>query len=73
MSHKFSASIWKEGDGYVAQCIEIDIASQGDTEQEALTNLREAVDSFFECASEEEIEERYHPEMQIAQFEIAHG
>ncbi|MCX5772682.1 MAG: type II toxin-antitoxin system HicB family antitoxin [Candidatus Hydrogenedentes bacterium] len=73
MAHKFSASIWKEDDGYVAQCIEIDIASQGDTEAEALANLREAVDLFFECAPPEEVTERYHPEIQVAQFEIAHG
>lgn len=60
MTHKLSATIWREGDGFVAQCIEIDIASQGDTEQEALANLREAVDLFFECAPPEEIAERYH-------------
>lgn len=71
--HKFSASIWQEGVGYVAQCIEIDLASQGATKEEALANLREAVDLFFECADSQEVAERYHPEVQITYFEIAHG
>lgn len=57
--HKFSASIWIEGNGFVAQCIEIDIASQGQTREEALNNLREAVDLFFSCADEREISTRY--------------
>lgn len=48
MKRTFSASIWKENDIYVAQCIELDIASQGSTEEEALKNLREALELHFE-------------------------
>ena len=48
MKRAFAASVWKEGDWYVSQCLEIDVASQGKTEEEALTNLREALELYFE-------------------------
>ena len=37
-----------EDDLYVAQCLELDVASQGKSEQEALENLREAIELHFE-------------------------
>ncbi len=40
--------MWQEGPSYVAQCLEIDIASQGETEDEALANLKEALELHFE-------------------------
>ncbi len=43
MKRTFTASITQEGDWYVAQCLEVDVASQGETEEEALVNLGEAV------------------------------
>lgn len=48
MLRTFSASIWKEDKWYVAQCIEVDVASQGKTKEEALANLREALELHFE-------------------------
>ena len=53
MNRPFAASVWKEGDWYVSQCLEINIASQGETEEEALANLREALELYFEppCAT----------------------
>jgi predicted RNase H-like HicB family nuclease len=48
MKETFTASVWQEGDLYVAQCREIEIASQGETEEQALTNLREAIELQFE-------------------------
>jgi predicted RNase H-like HicB family nuclease len=48
MTRPFAATIWREGDWYVSQCLEIDIASQGETEQEALANLKEALELHFE-------------------------
>jgi predicted RNase H-like HicB family nuclease len=44
----FTARIWREGKWFVSQCLEIDIASQGDTEEEALANLKEALELHFE-------------------------
>lgn len=48
MKQSFSASVWLEGDLYVAQCLELDVASQGEDEREALENLREAIELYFE-------------------------
>jgi predicted RNase H-like HicB family nuclease len=48
MKYKVTASIVRDGDWYVAQCLEIDVASQGKTAEEALANLREAVELHFE-------------------------
>ena len=48
MTQKFTASVWREGDWFVAQCLEVDVASQGKTEEEALANLREALELHFE-------------------------
>ena len=58
MKHRFTAIIEQEGDGYVALCPELDIASQGDTVEGASANLREALELFFETASQEEISRR---------------
>ena len=51
MRYRLTAIIEREGDGYVALCPELDIASQGDTVEEARRNLEEALELFFECAS----------------------
>ena len=48
MKRLFAATVWREGNWYVSQCLEIDIASQGATEDEALENLREALELHFE-------------------------
>jgi len=42
------ALVWKEGKLYVAKCVEIEVASQGKTQKEALVNLHEALDLYFE-------------------------
>ncbi len=44
----FSAVVHREGEWWVAQALEIDVASQGKTEKDALANLREALESHFE-------------------------
>ena len=48
MKRPFAATVWREGDWYVSQCLEIDIASQGETEEEALANLKEDLELHFE-------------------------
>ena len=45
---KLSAILQKEGDWYVSLCPELDIASQGKTVEEAVTNLQEAVELYLE-------------------------
>jgi predicted RNase H-like HicB family nuclease len=48
MKREFKASLWREGDWVVAQCLEVDVASQGRSEEEALANLKEALALHFE-------------------------
>ena len=48
MTRRFTANLWREGDLWVAQCLEVDVASQGETQEEALANLKEALELFFE-------------------------
>ncbi len=54
MNRQLTAIIEREGDGFVSLCPEVDVASQGDTVDEARRNLREALELFFETASPEE-------------------
>jgi predicted RNase H-like HicB family nuclease len=51
MKRVFTASVWQEGDWFVAQCLDVDVASQGETEEAALGNLREALELHFESPS----------------------
>ncbi|MEE7626565.1 type II toxin-antitoxin system HicB family antitoxin [Methylobacter sp. Wu8] len=60
MLKRLTAIMHKEDDIYVFLCPELDIASQGENIKEAKGNLEEAVELFFECASEEEIKRRYY-------------
>lgn len=69
----FTAIIEHEGDGYTALCPELDIASQGDSVEEARKNLIEAIELFFETASEAETQERLHDEIFITRLEVAIG
>jgi predicted RNase H-like HicB family nuclease len=48
MKQSFSATVWREGNWFVAQCLEVDVASQGESEEEALANLKEALELHFE-------------------------
>ncbi len=66
-----TAIIEREGDGYVSLCPELDVASQGDTIELARTNLIEALELFFETASPEEIDDRFHEEVLITRVQIA--
>ena len=45
---QFPAVITKEGKYYVAHCPELDVASQGKTVEEALQNLKEAIELYLE-------------------------
>jgi predicted RNase H-like HicB family nuclease len=49
MMRPFAATVWREGKWYVSQCLELDVASQGETEEEALANLKEAIELHFEA------------------------
>ena len=59
MTRELTAIVKREGDGYMALCPEVDVASQGGSAAEAQENLREAIALFFQTASPEEIERRW--------------
>ncbi|NJK29930.1 MAG: type II toxin-antitoxin system HicB family antitoxin [Acaryochloris sp. RU_4_1] len=58
MVHNYTAIIHQEGNLYVSECLELEIASQGDSASKALENLTEAVQLFLEVASDQEIQRR---------------
>lgn len=73
MTRQLTAIIERDGDAYVALCPQVDVASQGDTVDEARNNLREALELFFETASPEEIRTRLNSEVYVTQVEVAVG
>jgi len=70
---EFTAVIEREGDGYVSLCPELDIASQGNTVEEAKSNLVEAISLFLETADPSEIERRGHTDLFITRLEVPVG
>ena len=72
-SRQFTAIIEREDDGFVALCPELDVASQGDTIEEARRNLQEAVELFLEVADPSEIADRLHSEVYVTHFALAVG
>jgi predicted RNase H-like HicB family nuclease len=70
---QFTGIIEREDDGYVALCPELDIASQGNTVEEARRNLIEAIELFFETADPSEIQQRLRGEVFITRLEVTVG
>jgi predicted RNase H-like HicB family nuclease len=73
MTQKLTAIIEREGDGYVSMCPELDIVSQGDTVEDARENLKEALELFFETASQNEITQRLHSDVFVTHVDVAIG
>ena len=73
MTRQLTAIIEREGDGYVALCPDLDIASQGLTVDEARSNLKETLALFCETASATEIERRLHDEVYVTRIDVAIG
>ncbi len=73
MKYQLTAIIEREGAGYVSLCPELDVVSQGVTVEKARDNLHEAVELFFECASQEEVKKRLHGEIDVTQLEVMRG
>jgi predicted RNase H-like HicB family nuclease len=61
MRFEYTAVVWKEKEGFVSKCPELGVASCGDTFEESVENLKEAVELYIENAKElnlmEDIEE----------------
>ena len=70
---RLTALIEREGGLYVSFCPEVDIASQGETVEQARENLVEALELFFEAASAEEAERRLRGEIYVTSVDVAVG
>lgn len=55
--------VWQEGEYFVAQSLNVDVSSFGTTKQEALKNLREALELFFEDAEDVIVQSVHEPEI----------
>lgn len=71
--HRLTGLIEREGDGYVSLCPELDLASQGETIEEARQNLIEALELFFETADPSEIQHRLRTEIYVTPIEVTVG
>jgi len=77
-NYKLTAVIWREKEGYVSKCPELGVASVGDSVEEAMKNLKEAVELYLENAKElgifEEIAEEFSFEEKFTSpFEVSIG
>ena len=69
----YTAIVEKEAHSYVALCPELDVASQGNSVEEATANLKEAVELFLESADPAEVRRRLHSQIYVTRFEAVHG
>ena len=63
--------VWKEGKQYVAQCLNVDVSSFGKTKKEALENLKEALELYFEDTRKPEFASVQHAD--IASLRLQHA
>lgn len=66
MKKDMSIVIWQEGEWFIAQCLDVDVASQGHTESEAIENLRDALELHFTPPAATIL-----PQVRTIEFEVA--
>lgn len=71
MKTEFKNVVWKEGKYFVALCLNIEVSSFGETKEEALKNLNEAIELYMEDASFDNLAEIDSPEITYSQIEHA--
>lgn len=62
--------VWKEDKWYVSKALEVEVASQGKSEKEALNNLKEALELYFEDASDIELAPVSKPKLQDLSIQV---
>lgn len=67
---KVHAITWKENKLFVAKALEVEVASQGLNEEEALTNLKEALELYFEDKTQLELAPINQPKLQDLSIQI---
>ena len=68
---QFQSVVYKEGKYFVAQCLDIDVSSFGKTEKEALDNLKEALELYFEDADASKVKSAQNPKIKTFQLQSA--
>jgi len=63
--------VFREGEHYVAQCLDVDVSSFGDSEDDARANLREALELYFEDAPADAVAKVEGPEVRRLTLERA--
>ncbi len=71
MKTEFKNIVWKEGKYYVAQCLNVELSSFGNTKEEALKNLEEAIELYLEDAPADNLQIIEDPEIVYSQIEHA--
>ena len=66
----FTSAVWKEGKYYVAQCLNVDISSFWKTKKDALKNLTEALELYFEDKPTK-ISKVETPSIEVREFQYA--
>ncbi|MDB4922436.1 hypothetical protein [Mucilaginibacter sp.] len=68
---QINSAVWKEGDYFVARCLNIEVSSFGDTKSDTLANLQEALELYFEDNTHPEITAIEKPE--IVDFSLTYA
>jgi predicted RNase H-like HicB family nuclease len=68
---QFNGIVWKEGEYFVAQCLNVEVSSFGSTKEEALANLNEALELYLEDGDMDNISEVKEPE--LFKTQVAHA
>jgi predicted RNase H-like HicB family nuclease len=55
--------VWQEGQYFIAQCLNVEVSSFGETKEEALLNLEEALALYFEDMPSQNLTEVTNPEI----------
>jgi len=69
----YTAIVREEDSGFVSLCPELDVASQGDTIEIAVANLKEAVELLLETAPQVESHLREHRHIFVTQFKAVYS
>ena len=67
---KVHSVVWKENKLYVAKALEVEIASQGKSQKEALDNLKEALELYFEDQAKIELTPVSKPKLQDLSIQV---
>lgn len=67
---KMHSVVWKEDKWYVAKALEVEVTSQGKSQKEALGNLKEALELYFEDQSKIELTPINKPKLQDLSIQV---